>query len=308
MSNRHVIVGAGPIGSALAHLLIDQDKEVTVVSRSGRTINGASAVNVAAVDASDADALTRVTEGAAALYNCANPASYTTWQDVWPPLASSLLETARATGAVLVTASSLYAYGPVDRPMVEGMPDAATDKKGRIRAKMWADVLAAHQAGEISGVEVRGSDYAGRGAYSHLNRLVPAAMQGKTVRVIGDPDQPHSWTDVLDMARTLAAVAENEVTWGRVWHAPTNPPRTQREALTDVLASVGKPPVPVKAIPRWATTVLGKVVPLVRELNDMTYQFTRPYVLDSSAAEAELGLQPTPWDEVCVRTAEHPTS
>jgi hypothetical protein len=46
-------------------------------------------------------------------------------------------------------------------------------------------------------------------------------------------------------------------------------------------------------------------MPVMKELRETEYQFARPYVLDSSASEAELGLSPTPWDEVCRATAEN---
>ena len=304
MSDKHVIVGAGPVGTELAALLAAAGNDVTVVTRSGRGLDDPNVTRVAA-DAGDAGVLSDITMGATALYNCANPADYTTWQDVWPPLAAGLLDTARKTGAVLATAASLYPYGPVTRPMVEGMPDAATDKKGRIRARMWADALAAHRAGEVHAVEVRGSDYLGTGVgqNGHISRNLPRALEGKSVRAIGDVDAPHSWTDVRDMARALAVVADTESAWGRVWHAPTNAPRTQREVLADVLAAAGKPPVSIKPIPMPVMRVVGRFNGLVGELLDLSYQFTRPYVLDSSAIEAEFGLEPTPWDEVCQRTA-----
>lgn len=304
MSNHHVIVGAGPVGTELATLLADAGKQVTVVTRSGRGLEAPNVTRVAA-DASDVEALTRTADGAAALYNCANPGDYTTWAQVWPPLAASLLDTARKTGTVLVTAANLYPYGPVTTPMVEDMPDVATDTKGRLRARMWADTLAAHRAGEIRAVEVRGADYVGTGVgqNGHVTRNLPRALAGKGVRVIGNADLAHSWTDVGDMARALAAVADNESAWGRVWHAPTNPPRSQRQALSDVLAAAGKPSVAVKPIPMPIMRLVGRFHALTRELVDMSYQFTRPYVLDSSAIESELGLEPTPWDEVCRRTA-----
>jgi hypothetical protein len=47
----------------------------------------------------------------------------------------------------------------------------------------------------------------------------------------------------------------------------------------------------------------GLMSPMVRELKETTYQFEGPYLLDSSAISRELGLEPTPWDEVCRRTA-----
>lgn len=304
MSNEHVIVGAGPVGTELATLLAEAGKEVTVVTRSGRGLDAPNVTRVAS-DASDPEDLTRIVDGAAVLYNCANPGDYTTWEQVWPPLAASLLDAARKTGAVLATAASLYPYGPVTTAMVEGMPDAATDKKGRLRAQMWADALAAHRAGEIRAVEVRGSDYMGTGVgqNGHVTRNLPRALAGKTVRVIGNADVAHSWTDVRDMARALAAVAETESAWGQVWHAPTNAPRTQREALSDVLAAAGKPAVAVKTMPMPAMRLAGRFNGFVGELMDLSYQFTTPYVLDSSAIESELGLSPTPWDEVCRRTS-----
>ncbi len=303
MSRTYVIVGAGPVGRHTAEVLRDRGEAVTLVTRSGTVrIDGVESV---AADASDPTALSAAAEGAAALFNCANPTDYTTWDQVWPPLADSLLVAAERTGATLVTASCLYPYGPTTAPMVEGQPDAATDHKGRLRAGMWAEAKARHDAGRIRAVEVRGSDYvgAGVGPNGHVTRHLPAATQGKAAWVIGRPDLPHSWTDVLDMARTLAVVADRPDSWGQVWHAPTNEPRSQRQALTDVLAAGAHDPVPVHAIPMLALRGLAVVNPLMREIAELSYMWTRPYVLDSAHTRQTLGLEPTPWDEVCRRTA-----
>ena len=179
MTKTYVIVGAGPVGRHTAEVLRERGDEVRLVTRSGRVqLDGVESV---AADASDPEALTRLTEGAAALFNCANPTDYTTWEQVWPPLAESLLTTAERTGATLVTASCLYPYGPTDAPMVEGQPDAATDHKGRLRAGMWAEAKSRHEAGRLRAVEVRGADYvgAGVGANGHITRHLPTATQGQ---------------------------------------------------------------------------------------------------------------------------------
>jgi nucleoside-diphosphate-sugar epimerase len=305
MSQLHVVVGAGPVGRATALQLAGEGHEVLLVSRSGAG-PAVPGVRREAADAADAERLTELATGAAALYNCVNPPSYTVWPTFWPPVAAAFLTAAERTGATLVIASCLYGYGPVDEPMVEGMPDAATTKKARIRAQMWADALAAHGAGRITAVEVRGSDYMGpwvSPSTGHIARVTAAALAGKTVRVMGRPDQPHSFTDVRDMGRALAAVAQAPRTWGRVWHAPTNAPRTQAEAIADVCRAADREPVTVKGFPRWVLGVGGAVVPVLRELRETVYQFTRPYVLDSSAITRELGLEPTPWAEVCRATA-----
>ncbi|MFJ3405559.1 NAD-dependent epimerase/dehydratase family protein [Promicromonospora sp. NPDC090134] len=305
MSDRHLIVGAGPVGRHVAALLAERGSQVTVVSRSGRT-TGIDGVEHLALDASDADALAGAAQGADYLYNCANPADYTQWEHVWPPLASSLLSAAERSGAVYAITGTLYPYGPVDVPLSEDLPDVATDHKGRLRARMWADAKAAHDAGRIRAVEIRGSDYMGRGVggNGHISRLVPSALQGKRVLMMGRTDQPHTFTDVADAARTLVAAAEDPGAHGRVWHVPSNAPVTQAQALTDVLASAGRPPVKIASLRGAGLAAAALAVPFMREMREIIYQWERPYVLDDTAARARFGITPAPWEEVCRRTAQ----
>lgn len=129
--DRHLVVGAGPVGRQVAALLAGRGSHVTVATRSGRS-TGVDGVEHLTLDAADPDALTRATKHAAVLYNCANPTDYTRWETVWPPLAASLQTAAERTGAVYAITGTLYPYGPVDGPMTEDLPDAATDHKGRL--------------------------------------------------------------------------------------------------------------------------------------------------------------------------------
>src|SRR5215216_5167558 len=126
----HVIVGAGPVGSATAALLASRGETVRLVTRSGGGPNHPAIERVAA-DATDADRLTELSTGAAALYNCANP-QYHRWLTDWPPLASALLTAAERSGAVLATASNLYGYGPVSTPITADTPLRATHPKLRL--------------------------------------------------------------------------------------------------------------------------------------------------------------------------------
>jgi len=121
--SEHVIVGAGAVGSATALLLAGRGEQVRVISRRGTGPQHAAIERVAA-DATDAERLTALATGAAALYNCANPL-YHQWFTDWPPLASALLTAAERSGAVLATMSNLYGYGPVDGPITQKTPLAA---------------------------------------------------------------------------------------------------------------------------------------------------------------------------------------
>jgi nucleoside-diphosphate-sugar epimerase len=294
--SKHVIVGAGQVGHQLAELLTAQGHEVVVVTRSG---SGPDQVTKVAADAADRERLTEITKGASALYNCMNP-RYHEWPKVWPPVAASLLATAEATGAVLVTLSCLYGYGPVDEPMTEDLPLAATGVKGRVRAAMWADMLAAHQAGRVRATELRGSDYFGpsAGDQSYLgDRFLPPLLAGKRVMFFSDPDVPHAWTYLPDVARALAVAGTDERAWGRAWHIPTGPPLSARAVAERVCALAGAPAPRFTQVPRGIFNAMGMVSPLLRELRETRYQFDRPYILDSSAFETMFGVLPTSTDE-----------
>lgn len=304
MSEFHLVGGAGAVGRCVAKELTERGSDVVLVSRSGAGPEIAGVRRVAA-DVADAERLSELAEGATAIHNCINPPSYDVWTTYWPPIAAAFLQAAERSGAVLAMAANLYPYGPVEEPMTEGMPEAPVGAKSRVRARMWAEAKTLHDAGRIKVVEVRGSDYMGPGmTMGHIAQVLPRALQGKAVRMFGAADQPHSWTDVRDMARTLVAVAADESTWGRIWHAPTNEPRTQAEAIADCCRAAGREPVPVRAYPRALLSIGGRFVPLLRELRETIHQFERPFVLDSSATESRLGLKPAHWDEVCRATAE----
>ncbi|RKE21019.1 NAD-dependent epimerase/dehydratase family protein [Streptomyces sp. TLI_171] len=301
--SKHLVVGAGPVGSATARLLAERGEQVVVVTRTAASARPLDGVTRLHLDAADPAALTAAAEGAAVLYNCANP-PYHRWPEIWPPLAASLLTAAERSGAVLATVSNLYGYGAVDGPMSPDTPLRPNSAKGEVRAAMWRDALAAHRAGRVRATEVRGSDYLGPGAVSALDdRAFSRALTGRTVQVLGDPDAPHSWTSPADTARLLAAVGSDERAWGRAWHVPGNPARSQREVIADLCAAAGKPAAKVARVPGPVLALLGLVNPTVRSVRETAYQFERPFVIDDSASREVFGLAPTPWETVLAEIA-----
>ena len=299
----HVIVGKGAVGTTTAEVLAARGHRVRVLSRTGG--RSPDAVEHRQVDAADAEALTAAARGAAALYNAVNP-PYHRWAPDWPPVADALLRAAEATGAVLVTMSNLYAYGRPAGPMTPETPLGATDVKGRVRARMWTDALAAHRAGRARVTEARAADFVGPQVpadHSHLGRQLPALRRGRRAWVIGDPDAPRSWAYLPDVAATLATLGTDERALGRAWHVPSAPPRSQREALTDLAGAMGVPPVPVSGLPWPLLRALGTAQPLMRELVAVRHQFDGEFVVDATATTATFGLAASPWAEVVAATA-----
>ena len=292
MSAVHVVTGAGPVGSTIALQLAGAGEHVRLLTRSGSGPDH-PLVERRRVDASRPEQLAAAVEGAVAVHHCIHGSRYDarTWRAELPVAERHVLEAAGRVGAVVVFPESLYSYGPVDGPMTESTPRTATRGKLGVRTEL----LAQRAASPTPTVSVAASDFYGplvRNAHAG-ERLVPTVLAGRTMRVVGSLDQPHSFTYVPDLAAAMITAAARPELWDSVLHAPTAAPVTQRRLVEMVAAAAGVPVPRTSAVPAWSLDALGLISRDVRELAETSYMFTRPFVLDSTASERRLGLAPT---------------
>jgi nucleoside-diphosphate-sugar epimerase len=298
----HLVIGSGPVGSGIAQRLADQGSPVTVFTRSG-TGPVHPSITLAKGDATDAAAIARHAEGAATIFNCANP-PYHRWGTDWPPMHQAIMTAAERTGAVVVMMDNLYAFG-TDRPMPMKPTDPllATGEKGSVRARMATELLAAHAAGRLRATLARASDFYGPGVVdaSLGERVVPRVLAGKKVSVLGRVDVPHSVTYMPDVVATMVTIATDERAWGQAWHVPSAPAVSQRDAV-QALAKAAGTTVQVGSVPNLALTVGGLFNPSLKALKEVLYQFEEPWVIDASLTEQTFGLVATPLAEGAAAT------
>jgi nucleoside-diphosphate-sugar epimerase len=291
----HVVFGTGQVGHALAACLAGRGLAVRAVSRR-RPPWLADGIDWRAADVADPDAASDAAEGAAVVYQCLN-APYPQWPELFPPLQRGALAAAERAGALLVTLENLYGYGPTGgKPMTEDLPLAATTVKGRTRAAMAGELLAAAAAGRVRIAIGRASDFFGAGVTegSTLGRRVFGnALAGRRADFIGNPALPHTYSYIPDIAEGLATLGTDPRAAGEVWHLPGPQTVTTRELLDLVAGEVGHP-VAIRSVPKLAVRALGLVNPMMRELAEMAYEFDEPFVLDTTRYETTFGPAGTP--------------
>jgi len=202
---------------------------------------------------------------------------------------------------------NVYMYGrPAGQPLTETRPYAAHTKKGQLRARMARDLLAAHQAGRVQVAIGRASDYFGPrgGAQSNLgDRAFQPALAGKTATVMGDPDQPHTYTYIPDIGEGLAVLGEHPGAPGEVWHLPNDPQtRTTRQLVDIIYRQADQPRTKLRGTPVLLLRALGVVNPTVRELVELQYEFQEPFIVDSSKIATKLGVHATPLEQAIATT------
>ena len=290
----HVVFGTGQVGSALAAHLAGLGIAVRAVSRHRPA--ALAGVDWRAADVTDPEATADAAKGASVIYQCLN-APYTQWPERFPPLQRGVLAAAERNGALLVSLENLYGYGPTGgRPITEDLPLAATTVKGRTRAAMTAELLAAADAGRVRIAIGRASDFFGPGVTQGSvlgERVFGNALAGKRADFIGNPDLPHTYSYVPDIAAGLATLGTDARAAGQVWHLP-GPPTVTTRALLDLAAREVGHPVGIRSVPKLALRAFGLVNPTLRELAEMSYQFDQPFILDTSKYEAAFGATGTP--------------
>ncbi len=212
MSERdlHVVVGAGPVGRAVIDELVGRGLRVRAVARHGGPGLPGGVERVRA-DSTDPEAARRAMTGAAIVYHAAS-APYHRWPELLPPLMGGVIAGAASTGARVVYADNLYAYGRVDGQLTEELASRATGPNGRVRAALADQLMDADAAGIVRATIGRASDYYGpRGRQSTAGeRLFVPALTGKAVQLLADPDLPHTLTYLGDFARGLATLGSND--------------------------------------------------------------------------------------------------
>jgi nucleoside-diphosphate-sugar epimerase len=302
MSELHVVFGAGPLGRYTAVSLREMGHTVRLINRSGQMAETPAGAEVIASDAYDLAKNKEVTRGATAVYQCAQP-HYHEWTEKFPPLQRAILEATAANGAKLIVGDNLYMYGRFTGPLHEDASITPHSKKGQVRAVMAQEILDAHASGKVRAAIGRASDFFGPYDMALTSYAIRPAVQDKTINLLGSKEQPHTFTYIKDFGRLLATLGTREEALGQVWFTPSNPPITQAEFVRLIEAELGRP-VKSQVGGPLLMRVLGLFNKSIAETVEMMYQWTAPFVVDSSKAEKAFGWQATPLPQAMRETLD----
>ena len=303
-SELHVIFGAGQVGTELARQLMSDGRSVRLVRRSAGA--GPPGVALVRADARDRAAVGDAPRGAAVIYHCMNaPYSAAIWAEELPRLQENLVTASVRANARLVVLDNLYALGRTGgRPMSEATPFAPCSRKGEIRARLAESLEASRRAGTVRAVTGRASDFFGPGGVNSYfeKRLFGPALAGKKAAMIVEPDTRHTYHFIPDVAAGLATLGADAGADG-TFMLPCEPAVTTRELIALMATALGKP-IAFSRVPPLALRLAGLAVPIVRELNEMAYQWEQPFVVNDAKFRARYGDRSTPLAEGARRTVE----
>jgi nucleoside-diphosphate-sugar epimerase len=287
----------------LARRLLDSGCAVRLVRRSARPIDLHGAQLVRA-EAGDPAAAAEAARGAAVVYHCMNPAySTAAWGAELPRLQASLVAAAGRAGARLVVLDNLYALGrPRGRTLTEALPPDPCSRKGEIRARLQVALSQAVARGDVRAVTGRASDFYGPGGFMTQfgDRFWKPALAGKSIGGVVDPGTPHTYHFIPDVAAGLAALGLDPEADG-AFMLPCHPAETTRQLVDRFATALGRP-IALGRIPPLALKLLAFAMPILKEVNEMAYQWEERFEVDDTRFRARFGDLTTPRDEAARRT------
>ena len=301
-SELHVVFGTGQVGSYLVDRLLAHGVRVRTVRRSAEASRHPMHEAVQA-DILDRDATVRAAAGAAVVYQCTN-APYHEWPTKLPLLYRHIAAAAQAAHARLVVLDNVYAVGATGT-FDEDTPERPCSRKGALRKQLADELRALHARGDVAVAIGRASDFFGPGVEEATllhTRAIGQLLTGQSIDLIGDIDQPHSWSYAPDVAEGLLRLGLRPDLAGQTLHLPVLPAQSGRSLLTALAAELGVP-LRTRRMPTWMLRIAGWFSPLMRELPEMQYPFEAPFVMADARARALLDMQPTPLDEQIRATA-----
>jgi nucleoside-diphosphate-sugar epimerase len=299
-----LVLGAnGRLGAAAVDAFAAAGWAVLAQARRPAAALPAGATHLAA-ELADTAALARAAAGARVVVYAVNPL-YTQWPTQALPLFHQGLDVAQRLNATFILPGNVYNFGAQMPPLLnEHTPQRPTTRKGRIRVDMESELQALAAQGRLRSVVIRAGDFFGAGSGSWMDLVITKSLRRGKLVYPGPLDLVHAWAYLPDLARAFVAVA------ARAHELPAHadlPFAGHAPSGTALLAAIGRAAAPLGLAPSggfkhggmpWAVFKLGGLmVPMWREIAEMSYLWQVPHALDGTALASALGPQPaTPID------------
>lgn len=293
----HTILGAnGVIAQTLSRALISFSPAIRQVSRNPRKVNPTD--ETVAADLLDGRATANAVSGSEVVYLVAG-LKYDTavWQEQWPKVMRNVIDACKRHGSRLVFFDNVYPYGRIEGWMTEETPFNPISKKGEVRAEIATLLLDEVRRGNLQAMIARAADFYGPDAVNSFPHatVFQRIKAGKSPQWIGNPNAVHTVTFTPDTGHALAVLGRSSEAFGQTWHLPTTQEPLTGADFVRLACELAGQPCRLQVPPRWVLKLMSIFMPVLRENEEMMYQFEYDYRFDSRKIASVFGLRGTPY-------------
>lgn len=297
------ILGAGgAIGLELAKALPQFTQNIRLVSRKPVKVNATD--ELFAADLTNTRQTDKAVDGSDVVYLTAG-IDYKTkvWEEKWPLIMENVIRACKKHQARLVFFDNVYLYDQNHiYHMTEETPINPSSKKGAVRAYIAKMLMEEIEAGELTALIARAADFISPKNSALVETVYQNLAKGKKAVWFSDASKIHNFTYSPDAAIATAILGNSSDAWNQVWHLPTNrTPLTGKQWIELFAREIGVAPR-YQVLSTFLMGGMGFFVPVLRELKEMTYQYDRDYLFDSSKFEKKFNYTPVKPEEAVRQT------
>ncbi len=209
------------------------------------------------------------------------------WAEQWPVVMQNALDACEKAGAKLVFFDNVYAYGLVDGPMTEATPYNPCSKKGEVRAQI-ARLLHDRMGRSLDAMIVRAADFYGphnKTSFAHI-MVFERLAAGKGAQLLVADQVPHVFSYTPNAGAATALLGNTPSAYNQVWHLPAPENAITGKELVEIAAAALGVKPKYQVVGKGMLKMLGWFIPVLRENQEMLYQFEKPYLFNSEKFKA----------------------
>ncbi|WP_299900247.1 epimerase [uncultured Ruegeria sp.] len=247
--------------------------------------------------------LSQAARGMDVIVNGWNP-PYPDWARDVPVLTKRVIDAASDTGATVIVPGNVYVFGEdTPGPWSGGTPHKATNPLGRIRI----DMEEAYRASTVRTILLRAGDFIDTNASGNwFDQVMIKRLSRSQFVYPGDPEAPHAWAFLPDLARAAVALAEIREDLPRFCDVPFDGFTLTGVQIAQTLSQVTGRTVSVQRMKWWPLQVARPFWRLAPCLIEMRYLWRVPHQLDGGYMRELLGSFPKSNLEDALRSAIPP--
>jgi nucleoside-diphosphate-sugar epimerase len=289
------ILGAGGgTGTEITRELSNYTKVIRVVSRDPKKVNETDQMMKA--DLTDSKQLDEAVKGSEVVYiTIAFEYNLKVWRELWPNFIKNLIASCQRYNSKIVFIDNVYMYDPKYLSnMTEETPINPVAEKGKVRAEVARLIMNAVEKNRVEAIIARAPDFYGPDVKNSMlyQTVYLNLLKNKNPQWLGELDVIHSFIYSKDIGKAVALLGNTPDAYNQVWHLPTTDEKpTNRQWIELMMKSMNRQKK-IQTMPDLMISLVGIFMPILKELQDVGYQFKQDYFFNSDKFNKRFNFTP----------------
>jgi len=290
------ILGAGGgAGTEITRELSNYTKEIRVVSRNPKKVNDIDQLFKA--DLTDPKQLDEAVKGSDVVYvTIAFQYNIKVWRELWPKFMKNLIEACSKHKTKIVFVDNVYMYDPKYlSEMTEETPINPVAEKGKVRAEIATMLMDAMEKNKVEAIIARAPDFYGPGVTGSMlyQSVYLNLLKNKNPQWLGKLDVTHSFIYSKDIGKAVTLLGNTPGAFNQIWHLPTTDEKLTNRQWIELMMKAMNKQKKIQTMPDWMISLVGIFMPILKELQDVGYQFKQDYFFNSDKFNKRFNFTPT---------------